>query len=141
MKKELLEEGLSCHLNFEKVEKVGKLGKKLIHVIVQEDETGEVLMSAFADRRAISYSLKNRIVTLWSTSRQKFWIKGKTSGNYLEIVETLTDCDQDEILFKVKMKNEGACHTRARDGRYRKSCFYRRIVGSDGRLKLELIKE
>jgi len=141
MKKKEIEEGLVCRLNFKKVKKAAETGKKLIRVIVQEYGTGDILMSALADKRAINYSLKNKIVALWSTSRCKFWIKGETSGNKLEIIETLTDCDQDVVLFIVRIMGEGACHTCDKNSKYRRSCFYRRVIYENGKIRLEFIQD
>lgn len=141
MKSKKLEEGLIFRLNYKKIRKAGSLRRKIVHAIIQEFGSGQILMSAYVDRKAVIYSLKNKIIAFWSTSRDEFWIKGKTSGNYLDLVEALGDCDLDTVLFIVKLHKGGVCHTKDENGNFRKSCFYRRIVIRKGKLKLKLIKK
>jgi phosphoribosyl-AMP cyclohydrolase len=90
----------------------------LITAVVQDAESGEVLMVAYMNAAAVEQTLATGRVTYWSRSRQKFWIKGETSGHIQEVVEVRTDCDQDCLLVRVHQTG-AACH----DG-YR-SCFYR----------------
>lgn len=99
----------------------------LVLVIAQDYETGEVLMAAYASRKALELTLKTGKAHYYSTTRRRVWMKGESSGNTQDIVKVLADCDLDVILLKVKQKG-GACH----DGY--KSCFYRKI-GSGGKLK------
>ena len=66
---------------------------------------------------------------LWSTSRRKLWIKGETSGDVLDLVEIRVNCEQNSLLYLVKPRRTGACHTRGPDGRTRRSCFYRALEG------------
>ena len=60
-------------------------------------------------------------------------MKGETSGNTLDIVEILVDCDQDAIVLKINLNGPGACHT----GAY--SCFYRKVVAEDGEIRLKRV--
>merc|ERR1711879_88323 len=73
--------------------------------------------------------------TLWSTSRKELWIKGKTSGDYLDLVEVRCNCEQNSLLYLVRPRRTGACHTKDSKGRTRRSCYYRRLcnrAGGDG---------
>ncbi len=89
--------------------------------VVTQDEGGEVLMLAYADKEALRLTLKTGKAHYFSRSRQKLWLKGETSGHTQEIKEVLVDCDQDAVLYRVKQKGV-ACHTGNR------SCFYRKLA-------------
>ncbi|KXX67219.1 phosphoribosyl-AMP cyclohydrolase [Flammeovirga sp. SJP92] len=125
MNKKVLEEGSAIEIQFEK-------RGGFVPVIVQEVENMEILMQGWANELALQKTIELGKATFWSTSRDELWTKGLTSGDYLEIVEILTDCDQDVLLYKVKMMGKGACHTKNSEGTTRKSCFYRKI--EDGQL-------
>jgi|SRR3989338_8355247 len=92
----------------------------LVPAIVQDSKTGKVLMLAFMNRQAFKKTLKTKKATFWSRSRKKLWTKGETSGNFLEVKEIWTDCDNDSLLLKVKPKGP-TCHTG------KKSCFFKRV--------------
>ncbi|MEM9670320.1 MAG: phosphoribosyl-AMP cyclohydrolase [Pseudomonadota bacterium] len=94
----------------------------LIPAIVQDADSGDVLMMAWMNTQSIRKTQKTGRATFWSRSRQKLWVKGETSGNTQLVIEMRVDCDQDTLLLKVRQLG-GACHT----GRY--SCFYRQIDG------------
>ena len=79
------------------------------------------------------------MATFWSTSRNELWIKGKTSGDFLEIVNILVNCEQNSIVYQVRLKGKGSCHTKNADGTPRKGCYYRRLVQKDGKLALEFL--
>lgn len=118
----------SLNLNFR--HEVG--GEQLIIAIAQDHDSSEVLMVAYMNREALKKTLNTRKAHYWSTSRNKLWLKGESSGHTQEVQEVLTDCDEDAVLLKVK-QNGGACH----EGYY--SCFFRKIEenGND----LVLVKE
>ena len=97
----------------------------LITAIVQDAENSEVLMVAYMNREAVKRTLDTGRATFWSRSRQKFWIKGETSGHIQMVRGVYMDCDGDALLVKVEQKG-GACHEGYR------SCFFREIA-SDGR--------
>ena len=82
----------------------------LVAVVVQEDESNEVLMLAWMNRQALEQSLESHQATYWSRSRNELWVKGTTSGNTQEVVSASLDCDGDAILLRVNQKG-GACHT------------------------------
>jgi phosphoribosyl-AMP cyclohydrolase len=92
----------------------------LVAVVVQEDESNEVLMLAWMNREALEQSLESHQATYWSRSRNELWVKGATSGNTQEVVSASLDCDGDAILLRVNQKG-GACHTGSH------SCFSNEI--------------
>jgi len=93
----------------------------LIPVIVQEYESGDVLMMAYMNKESLGLTLKNKKDCFYSRSRQKLWLKGETSGHFQEVRELYLDCDNDTILVKVDQVGGIACHTG------RRSCFYKRV--------------
>ena len=100
----------------------------LVPVVVQDDETKEVLMLAYMNSEAWLKTLETGKATYWSRSRNSLWIKGESSGHVQIVRQILIDCDSDTILLKVKQVGDAACHTGYR------SCFYRRII--DGRAEI-----
>ncbi len=101
-------------LKFKKIE-------GLVPAIVQDYDTGEVLMLAFMNQDAWDKTLETGKATYYSRSRQELWVKGETSGNFQVVKEILVDCDEDTVLLKIEQKGGAACHTG------HKSCFYRKI--------------
>ncbi len=97
----------------------------LIPAIVQDAETGEVLMMAYMNETALRKTVETGFTHFWSRSRRKYWKKGETSGHVQEVREILIDCDADTLLVKVVQHGPGACHTGHR------SCFYRNISGEE----------
>lgn len=87
-----------------------KLGG-LVPGVVQDASTGEILMTGFLNRESYERTVSTGFVTFWSRSRQKLWMKGETSGNRLRIIQALTDCDCDTLLFRVVVEGDGlVCH-------------------------------
>jgi phosphoribosyl-ATP pyrophosphohydrolase/phosphoribosyl-AMP cyclohydrolase len=83
----------------------------LVPGIVQDANTGEMLMLGFLNATSYAKTLESGFVTFWSRTRQKLWMKGETSGNRLRIVSTATDCDNDTLLFRVIVEGDGlVCH-------------------------------
>jgi phosphoribosyl-AMP cyclohydrolase len=99
-----------------------KKGNGLIPVVVQDAESKEVLMMAYANEEALEKTLSTGYAHYWSRSRQKLWMKGETSGHTQKIREVLTDCDYDTLLYVVDQKGP-ACHT-GND-----TCFYNKLKG------------
>jgi phosphoribosyl-AMP cyclohydrolase len=97
-------------------------GGGILPAIVQDDETGEVLMLAYMNRDAWLKTLETGKATFWSRSRNSLWLKGETSGHFQLVREVRMDCDDDTILLKVHQIGGAACHTGYR------SCFYRKLV-------------
>ena len=94
----------------------------LIPAVIQDAETSEVLMVGFMNDVALAETRRTGYATFFSRTRNTLWQKGETSGNQLEVVEILVDCDEDTLLLKVKRLGEGhVCHTGER------SCFYRSL--------------
>jgi phosphoribosyl-AMP cyclohydrolase len=95
----------------------------LVPAIVQDAESGEVLMMGFVNGTSYAKTLETGFVTFWSRTRQKLWMKGETSGNRLRVLSVATDCDQDALLFRVAVEGDGlVCH----EGTV--SCFTRAIA-------------
>ncbi len=94
--------------------------KGLIPAIIQDYKTGEVLMLAYMNKESLRRTLKSGKTCFWSRSRNEYWVKGQTSGNYQYLKSIAYDCDQDALLIKVRQVRV-ACHTGNR------SCFYRKI--------------
>lgn len=84
----------------------------LVPCVVQDAKTSKVLMLGFMNEEAYQKTMREKRLTFYSRSKQRLWTKGETSGNFLELVDTLIDCDNDTLLFKVKPKGP-ACHTGA----------------------------
>ena len=82
----------------------------LIPAIVTDTETGQVLTLAYMNRESLRRSMETGLTCFWSRSRQCFWTKGETSGNYQHIVSITADCDRDALVVEVR-KDGPACHT------------------------------
>jgi phosphoribosyl-ATP pyrophosphohydrolase/phosphoribosyl-AMP cyclohydrolase len=83
----------------------------LVAGIVQDDDSGEVLMLGFLNEASYAKTLETGFVTFWSRTRGTLWMKGETSGNRLRIVSATTDCDNDALLFRVHVEGDGlVCH-------------------------------
>lgn len=89
----------------------------LIPAIVQQHDTGEVLMMAWMSEESLRLTLETRTTWFWSRSRRELWNKGATSGNIQHVVAVRADCDRDALLVEVDAEGP-ACHTGAR------SCFF-----------------
>lgn len=90
----------------------------LAPAVVQDSETGEVLMVAWMNAEALRLTKTSREAWFWSRSRSELWHKGATSGNVMRVNEIRVDCDGDTLLLRVNPAGP-ACHTGER------SCFYR----------------
>ena len=98
--------------------------KGLVPAIVQDADTGEVLMLAYMNEEALSRTLSGEDVWFYSRSRQELWHKGETSGNYLKVQAVWLDCDSDTILVKAKPVGP-VCHTGNR------TCFFQQLTRKD----------
>lgn len=128
MTHEELEEGKTLALDFTKLKKVAACGEDLVPAVAQDADTGEVLIVGYANALALETTLREKMATFWSSSRNELWIKGKTSGDYLAIVEVRVNCEQNSLLYKVTPQGKGACHTKDSGGKTRTGCYYRRIA-------------
>ena len=95
-------------------------GEKLVIGIAQDYESNEILMVAFMNKEAVEQTLKTKKAHYYSTSRQKQWLKGESSGNVQTVKEMYIDCDADAIIMKVEQIG-AACHEGYR------SCFFRQL--------------
>jgi phosphoribosyl-AMP cyclohydrolase len=97
----------------------------LVPAIVQDYQTGEILMLAYINNLAWEKTLETGKAHFWSRSRGSLWLKGESSGHVQLIKEILVDCDQDTVVYKVEQLGGAACHTGYR------SCFYRKVTGDN----------
>jgi phosphoribosyl-AMP cyclohydrolase len=95
--------------------------KGLIPAVIQDAETGEVLMVAYMNETSLAKTIETGKTHFWSRSRQKYWMKGESSGHTQEVQGVYTDCDADTVLIKVKQHGV-ACHEGYR------SCFFRQLT-------------
>jgi phosphoribosyl-AMP cyclohydrolase len=99
----------------------------LVPAVIQDEESGEVLMVGFMNEAALHKTRETGFATFFSRSRQSLWMKGETSGNKLAVQRILIDCDEDTVLLKVKRLGDGnVCHTGER------TCFFRDLDPSKG---------
>jgi phosphoribosyl-ATP pyrophosphohydrolase/phosphoribosyl-AMP cyclohydrolase len=89
----------------------------LLPAVVQEADTGEVLMVAWMDRQAVEATLSTGLAHFWSRSRQRLWRKGESSGHVQHVAAVWADCDADVLLVQVHQDGV-ACHTG------RRTCFF-----------------
>ncbi|MCX6880965.1 MAG: phosphoribosyl-AMP cyclohydrolase [Verrucomicrobia bacterium] len=101
----------------------------LIPAIVQEAGTGRVLMMAWMNRASVERTVATGNTCFWSRSRQKFWIKGESSGHFQKVKDMALDCDGDTLLVQVEQTG-AACH----EGY--KSCFFRSVSASGDALRV-----
>ena len=94
----------------------------LITAVAVDADDGSILMVAYMNGESLRLTLACGEAVYYSRSRREIWHKGKTSGHTQEVVEILTDCDQDALVLRVRQRGSGACHTGYR------SCFFRRVA-------------
>ena len=94
--------------------------KGLVPAIIQDYKNNEVLMLAYMNEESLKKTLSTGTTWFWSRSRNEYWNKGATSGNFQYVKEIKVDCDEDTILIKVEQIGP-ACHTGS------KSCFYKDV--------------
>ncbi|MBL7014174.1 MAG: phosphoribosyl-AMP cyclohydrolase [Candidatus Marinimicrobia bacterium] len=125
------EEGLNLNLDFTKLKQIASIDEDVIPVAVQNAETNELIIVAYANKVAVEYTLKKKVAAFWSTSRNELWVKGATSGDTLELVDVRVNCDQNSLVYRVVPKKVNACHTN------RPTCYYRKIKSN----RMEFINE
>lgn len=128
-----IEEGSELRLDFAKLGKVAAVCPDVLPVAVQDADTGEVILVAYANERALRRAIETRSAVFWSTSRNELWEKGRTSGETFELLEVLVNCEQNSLLYRVRPRRGGICHTRNRAGEPR-NCYYRRLDFDTGRM-------
>ncbi len=120
-----LEEGTAQQLDFDKLGTIGRSGHRVVPVVLQEADSGEVLFVGYANEEAFRMTLELGSAVLYSTSREEIWHKGATSGDTLSLVDVRVNCEQNSLLYRVHRDGGGACHTLDRDDATRESCYYR----------------
>ena len=108
-------------------------GVKVITAIAQDAETNEILMLANMNQEALKKTIETGKAHYWSTSRNKLWLKGESSGHFQEVKEILVDCDMDAIILKIAQTG-AACHEGYR------SCFFRKL-NNQHKIDIENLKE
>ena len=102
-----------------------KLNNGLLPVIIQDYQSGNVLMLGFMNQEAWEKTLSSGQATFFSRTRQTLWVKGETSGHVQIVKEIRVDCDNDSVLLKVEQLGGAACHTG------HKSCFFKKIENGE----------
>jgi phosphoribosyl-AMP cyclohydrolase len=95
-------------------------------VAVQNADTREVILVAYTNELAMRKAFAERTLILWSTSRNVLWEKGKTSGETFDLLEARVNCEQNSLLYIVRPRRGGICHTKNQKDEPR-NCYYRRI--------------
>src|SRR5438132_12808937 len=93
----------------------------LLPAVIQDHQTGRVLMVGFMNEEAFQKTVETGYATFYSRSRNKLWLKGETSGHRLVVKEISTDCDKDTLLLRVEALGPGVCHEGYQ------SCFFRTL--------------
>ena len=121
-----LEEGTALALDFRKLAKASATCPDIIPVAVQDADTREVILVAYTNELALKKAVAERTAIFWSTSRNELWEKGKTSGETFDLLEARVNCEQNSLLYIVRPRRGGICHTKNQKGEPR-NCYYRRI--------------
>ena len=128
------EEGTALQLDWSKLEAIAEKRTGVVPVAVQHADTKEVILVAYVNQEALEYSVKERTATFWSTSRDELWVKGKTSGETFELLDVFVNCEQNSLVYVVRPRRGGICHTKNRTGEPR-NCYYRRLNFRTGELE------
>jgi len=132
----VLEEGTKLTLDFFKLQKVTETKQAVVPVVLQHADSKEVLFVGYVNELALQETQKTRCAVLWSTSRNELWRKGETSGDVLDLVEIRINCEQNSLLYIVRPRKGGVCHTKDASGQTRVGCYYRRVVGNEDELEV-----
>jgi len=107
---------------------------ELIPAIIQDVTNGQVLMMAWMNPESLKRTIETGLCTYWSRSRQKYWVKGETSGHVQHVKRISVDCDQDALLIQIEQVG-AACHENYR------TCFFRDVVEDELVVNSERIVE
>ena len=129
-----IEETAELKLDWAKLEKAVASSPGIVPVAVQNADTNEVILVAYTNELAFRKSLETRSLVLWSTSRNELWEKGKTSGETFDLIEVRINCEQNSLLYRVRPRRGGICHTKNRKGEPR-NCYYRKLDLAGGKLE------
>jgi phosphoribosyl-AMP cyclohydrolase len=128
-----LEEGTELQLDFDKLAKAAEC-PGVLPCAVQNADTAEVILVAYVNEVALQRSIETRSAVFWSTSRNELWEKGKTSGETFDLLEVRVNCEQNSLLYIVRPRRGGICHTKNARGEPR-NCYYRRLDFETGQLE------
>jgi phosphoribosyl-AMP cyclohydrolase len=120
-----IEEVTTLSLDFDKLSKVAEV-PGVLPCAVQNADTAEVILVAYVNQEALDRALETRSAVFWSTSRNELWEKGKTSGETFDLLEVRVNCEQNSLLYRVRPRRGGICHTKNTAGQPR-NCFYRTL--------------
>ncbi len=129
-----LEESDELQLDFTKLDRSVPASPGMIPVAVQHADTHEVILVAYTNQQAFQEALRRKMAVFWSSSRKELWIKGLTSGQTFDLVEVRVNCEQNSLLYKVRPRASGICHTKNRQGEPR-NCYYRKLNMATGKLE------
>lgn len=129
-----IEESKQLQLDFKKLKKIAACEADVVPAVAQDIVSGEILIVGYVNDLALKTAFEEKKATFWSTSRNELWIKGKTSGDYLELHDVLVNCEQNSLVYKVRLAGKGSCHTKDAKGIARFGCYYRRVK-PDGSLE------
>ena len=129
-----LEEGGALTLDFRKLLKATTACPDILPVAVQNADTNEVILVAYTNELALHAAIERRRAVFWSTSRNELWEKGATSGETFDLVEVRVNCEQNSLLYRVRPRRGGICHTKNGSGAPR-DCYYRRLDFETGKLE------
>ncbi|MDR2752768.1 MAG: phosphoribosyl-AMP cyclohydrolase [Oscillospiraceae bacterium] len=127
-----MEETKTLQLDWQKLNAVAGV----LPVAVQDAQTREVLLLAYTNEEAFCAAARTRSLVLWSTSRNRLWMKGaEESGNGFALEEIRVNCEQNSLVYLVRPVKGGICHTKDADGDNRRSCYYRKLNMETGALE------
>jgi phosphoribosyl-AMP cyclohydrolase len=121
-----LEEGSELTLDFTKLAQRAMQSAGVLPCAVQHADTGEVILVAYVNEQALRAAVETRSAVFWSTSRNELWEKGKTSGETFDLLDVRVNCEQNSLLYIVRPRRGGICHTRNAAGQPR-NCYYRSL--------------
>jgi phosphoribosyl-AMP cyclohydrolase len=117
----------SLPLDFKKLGSLDWQNLDVMPVAVQDHQSHEVLMVAYVNQEALEESFKRNVAVFWSTSRNKLWVKGESSGDTLILKEVRVNCYGNSLLFIVELLGKGMCHTKDKRNNSRFGCYYRQL--------------
>lgn len=108
-------------------DKISKIGDSVLPVVIQHARNKKVLGVMYMNKEAYEHSCGTRLLTLYSTSIKKLWVKGEENGETFQIISIYTNCEQNSLLCLVIPNRNGICHVKDADSKPEDSCFYRKI--------------
>lgn len=124
-----VDEGLGWQFDFRKLHAITQHGYDVVPAIIQDSSTGQVLMLGYMNQAALEHTISIKEVVLFSTSRGQLWHKGAESGNRIQVNSIWINCEQNSFLIQGSPVQNGVCHTKDTQGRYRPTCYFRELLG------------